>query len=391
MTWRANCPMDERMAFIAEMIRAERTMSELCRIFNISRKTGYKWRDRYREAGVEGLNERSRATHTHANALDTQMASELLQMRTRHPDWGPGKLLDRMRLNQPQRELPACSTVAELLRRRGLVKPRQRRRRTVPYGAPFVAATAPNELWSVDYKGQFRTGDQRYCYPLTISDAYSRYLLSCEGLARPTLAATRPWMEAAFRHYGLPMAIRSDNGTPFASSALGGLSALSLWWIKLGIIPERIRVAHPEQNARHERMHGTLKLACAVGTNLRAQRVALHRFQREYNEERPHQSLGGHTPQMHYQPSARSYPRRLPQLAYPEGFEVRCAHHNGEISWRSKRWYVAAIVAHEPIGLYAIDDGVWRVHVGMLAVGILDLRCKRIQPIETFVHVPTLH
>jgi putative transposase len=391
MTWRASCPMDERMAFIREMIIAERTMSDLCRIFGVSRKTGHKWWNRYCAEGSSGLQERSRAAHHHPNAVDARLASALLSLRKRHPDWGPQTLLDSMRLQDPSCALPHPSTVAELLRRHGLVKLRRKRARSVPYAAPFTRASAPNELWSADYKGQFRMGDRRYCYPLTISDSYSRYLLCCEGLPGPTLAQTQPYFERAFRQYGLPAAIRTDNGAPFASIALGGVSPLSLWWLKLGIVPERIRPAHPQQNARHERMHGTLKLACPVQADLSAQRRALHRFQREYNQERPHRSLGGQTPQMHYQASPRSYPRRLPELVYPAGFQVRKAHHNGEITWHSKRWYVSQIVAQEPIGLYPIADGVWRVHVGMLAVGILDLRNKRIEPIETFIHVPTRH
>jgi putative transposase len=253
MTWRASCPMDERMAFIREMIIAERTMSDLCRIFGVSRKTGHKWWNRYCAEGSSGLQERSRAAHHHPNAVDARLASALLSLRKRHPDWGPQTLLDSMRLQDPSCALPHPSTVAELLRRHGLVKLRRKRARSVPYAAPFTRASAPNELWSADYKGQFRMGDRRYCYPLTISDSYSRYLLCCEGLPGPTLAQTQPYFERAFRQYGLPAAIRTDNGAPFASIALGGVSPLSLWWLKLGLCPSAsvrpIRSKTPVMNA----------------------------------------------------------------------------------------------------------------------------------------------
>lgn len=391
MTWRETCAMKEKIGLVAELERGERTMSELCRIFQVSRKTGYKWWARYCEEGVPGLEERSRAPYHRADRVSAEVVQALLELRARHPDWGPRKLLDWLALRRRELARPACSTVALLLARHGLVKPRRANRRSVPYGAPFVVAGAPNELWSADFKGQFRMGDGRYCYPLTLSDAYSRYLLCCQGLLRPTFAEVRPWFERVFREYGLPGAMRSDNGAPFASSALGGISRLSLWWLKLGIIPERIRAGHPEQNARHERMHGTLKRACALEANVQQQQRALTRFRREYNEERPHQALSGQTPQMRYARSGRPYPKRLPELSYPEGFEQRRVMPSGCISWRGRKWYVAGILAGEPIGLYAIDDGVWRIHAGMLAIGLLDVRTSHIKPIDTAVEIPTLH
>ena len=392
MTWKETCPMKERVGFIVELQRGERTMSETCRIFGVSRKTGYKWLDRYQQFGAAGLEDQSRAPHAHPNAVAEDVKARLLQVRLRHPDWGPIKLLDWLALNEPQWCLPVASTVAALLGRHALVKLRRRHRRSVPYGAPFVQATAPNELWSADFKGQFRLGNGRLCYPLTISDGASRYLLCCQGLSRPTWAQTQPYFEQVFRRYGLPAAIRTDNGAPFASSGLGGISRLALWWIKLGIVPERIRAGHPEQNARHERMHGTLKRACAVQSNFTRQQRAFDRFRREYNTERPHQALGrAQTPQMHYARSPRAYPRRLPELVYPQGYALRRVMPSGSIGWVGRKWYLAGLLAGETIGLYPIDDGIWHVFVGSVAIGRLDARAQHIAPVDTTIDVPTVH
>lgn len=391
MSWRETCAMKERIGLMAELERGERTMSELCRVFGISRKTGYKWSARYREHGIAGLEDQSRAPHTRPYVVGEPVKVALLELRARHPDWGPVKLLDWLRPRHPDWVLPVASTVALLLARRGLVKPRPASRNRTPYGAPFVVAVAPNELWSADFKGQFRTGDGRYCYPLTISDAYSRFLLCCRGLHQPRFTQVMPWFERVFRHYGLPSAIRTDNGAPFASAALGGISRLSLWWLKLGILPERIRPGQPQQNARHERMHGTLKRACAPQADLHAQQRAFERFRRDYNTERPHQALKGATPHMHYNASPRTYPSRLPALAYPTGYEQRRVMPSGCIGWIGRKWYVAGVLAGETIGLYPIDDGLWRLHVGPLAVGTLDARSKRIEPIETIIKIPTIH
>lgn len=391
MSWRHTEPMKERLAFVAELERSERTMSELCRVFNVSRKTGHKWAARYREEGVTGLVEHSRAAHEHPNAMCPEVARRLLELRARHPDWGPLKLLDWLGPRAPELRLPAASTAAELLKRHGMIKVRARTRHSVPYGAPFVQAVAPNELWGADFKGQFRLGEGRLCYPLTLSDAASRFLLCCRALERPTYAHTQLWLKRVFHHYGLPAAIRTDNGAPFASTALGGISRLSLWWLKLGIVPERIRPGHPEQNGRHERLHGTLKRACPVRGNLPAQQRAFDAFRRTYNTERPHQALHGHTPHSHYQPSHRPYPSKLPELSYPAGYVVRRVSPAGTIGWLGRRWYVAGVLHGEPIGLYPIDNELWRVHVGMLAIGELHARAKRIEPIETMIEIPTIH
>jgi transposase InsO family protein len=383
--------MQERLSFVQEVKRGTRSMSDLCRLFGISRKSGYKWLARYEEGGVSALSDRSRAAHMHPNAMDQTAAALLLALRARHPDWGPQKLLVYLARQQPRLPLPAISTVAALLKRHDLIKPRRARRRTAPYSAPFIQAGAPNELWSADFKGQFRLLDARYCYPLTISDSYSRYLIACRALPHARFALVKPWFERAFREFGLPSAIRTDNGAPFASTAIGGLSRLSVWWLKLGILPERIRVGHPEQNGRHERLHATMKRACPIRASLPAQQRAFERFRSDYNELRPHRALADRTPASVYRPSQRAFPRRTPKLQYPEGFAVRRVAPNGHFTWHCREYYVGNVLIGEPLGLFPVAEGRWRIHVGMLAVAELDLRIQRIEPIDVLINPPTLH
>lgn len=390
MPWTETCAMDQRVQFIHEVQRGEYTMSDLCRMFGISRKTGYETLARFEAKGYAGLEARSRAPLHHPHAVAQPIRELLVDLRKKH-GWGPVKLLDWMRNNKPRLKLPAASTVDELLRREGLIKPRRRVRRAPAYGAPYTIAVAPNDLWCADFKGWFRTADGLPCYPLTISDARSRYFLCCQGLAHATHELSEPHFERIFRKFGLPSAIRTDGGQPFASTGLGGLSALAVKWIKLGILPERIQPGCPQQNGRHERLHETLKAACPIGTNLCDQQRKFDRFVREYNHERPHQHLHGKTPGMIYRNSQRRYPKRLAQIEYPAPFEVCYVYTSGQICWRGREWYVSAVLAGEPVGLYPLDDGVWRIHFGPLAIGLLDLKAQRIQPIQTFIEIPTLH
>ncbi len=384
MSWNDTCPVNERLKFIVEIQRGERNMRQLCEDFSISRKTGYKWWGRYQGAGMDGLKEHSRAPFSHPNAVQAAVVALLLEARQQHPSWGPEKLVHWLAPRHPQAFWPALSTVGAILTRHGLVKARRRVRRSPPYAEPRVEVGAPNALWSADFKGQFRTGDGRYCYPLTVLDSFSRYLVLCRGLLTTATEGVRPWLVRAFRAYGLPLAIRTDNGPPFASVALGGLSALSLWWVKLGILPERICPGHPEQNGRHERMHLTLKQHSTrpVRASLRAQQQALGRFLAEYNHERPHQALGQRTPEEIYRPSVRPYPERLPKVEYPAGLHVRRVRHNGQIKWQGRLIYASEVLAGEPVGLKHVDEGAWHVYFGPLLIGTLDRKAERVHSLN---------
>jgi len=374
--------MSERMRFVLEVQRGERTIAEGCRLAGVSRKTGDKWLGRYEGGGVPALQDRPRAPHKHPNAMAPDIKALLLQARHLHPSWGAVKLLAWLGRRHPNCEFPAPSTVSELLKRAGLVKPRRRTPHMPAYARPFMQAAEPNDLWSADFKGHFRTGDGRYCYPLTISDGFSRYLLLCRGMLQPSTEGTRPWFERAFREYGLPLAIRTDNGPPFAARALAGLSELSIWWLRLGIRPERIEPGCPQQNGRHERLHRTLKCESTQPprASLRAQQHAFDDFRTEYNDERPHQALGQCTPTEFYQPSSRAYPARVPEVQYPRGFIVRRVRCKGTIKWQGRFVYVSQLLHGEPVGLYQTDEDNWNVYFGSLELGRLDARCTRVEP-----------
>lgn len=368
--------MDERMHFIVAHQRGDWGMAELCRAFGISRKTGYKWLRRYETDGVAGLVEHSRAPHHQPHAVHPDIAALLLQARQAHPTWGPRKLMAWLHAKHPALPLPAASTVGALLKRAGVIVPR-RHRRACPSGLPPVAdGPAPNAVWCADFKGQFRTGDGQLCYPLTISDHASRYLLRCQALPRPDEVHVWPLFEATFREYGLPDVLRTDNGAPFASVGLGGLTKLSVWWIKLGIQPARIAPGKPQQNGRHERLHRTLKQDALrpPAATLRAQQRAFDRFQAVYNHERPHEALGQQPPARVYQPSPRPYVPPLREMAYPTGYVVRRVRHNGELRWRGQLLYVSMALVGELVGLDQVDDARWEVYFGPLRLGVLDER-----------------
>lgn len=293
MPWKTSSVVEERARFVWEWERNEHTMTELCEIYEISRETGYYWLRRYKQGGLEALKDLSRAPARHPNQTPEKIVAAVLELRREHMTWGPRKLRWVLEQRRPSTPWPAASTIGTLLLREGLVVARKKRRRVPPYTRPFAAADRPNRVWCGDFKGWFRTRDGARIDPLTISDAHSRYLLRCQQVEKTNEEQVRAIFESAFREWGMPEAIRSDNGTPFASRAIAGLSRLAVWWMKLGIVPERIRAGHPEQNGRHERMHGTLKreTASPPAANRRAQQTAFDRFRREYNEERPHEAL----------------------------------------------------------------------------------------------------
>jgi putative transposase len=382
MTWKETCAMEQKIQLIGDWLKNEHTISELGEHYRVSRKTVYKWIYRYQAGGPEALQEASRAPFHHPNATAPEIVSTIIEKKLRHPYWGPKKVVSLLRHEQPEKQWPAASTVQSILRKEGLVKPRRVRHHTPAFTGPFQECLKPNDTWSIDYKGQFRTGDGKLCYPFTISDNFSRYLLACRGLHHPNYESTRPHLERTFREYGLPLAIRSDNGSPFASTGLGGLSRLAVWLIRLQIVPERIALSHPEQNGRHERMHRTLKEeACKPPRSCLAQQQrAFDRFRREYNEKRPHESLGMETPASFYEPSRRLYPKKLWAVGYDSWMTVRRVMNSGCIKWKGAFIYVSQALAGEPVGLRQMTESTWEIWFSFYPLGIMDEMQEKVLP-----------
>lgn len=366
--------MEERFRFIEEYQRAELDLSELCRLYGVSRKTGYKWLARYEAGGLANLEDRSRAPEAHPNQISEELEQRVVALRVAHPRWGPKKLWHLLEREHPGEQRPAISTIAVILSRHGLTWARKVKRRATPSEQPLSHAQAPNQVWCTDYKGWFACANGRRCYPLTLTDAASRYLLRCQALRTPDAESSQPVFEAAFREFGLPAAMRSDNGPPFASTGVQGLTRLSVWWLKLGIRLERIEPGEPQQNGRHERMHRTLKedtTQPAAGT-LRQQQQKFDSFRKEYNEQRPHEALHFTTPASHYEPSPRPYPARVPEVEYPGHFALRKIEPSGDLCWHYDRCFVGRALAGELVGVEAIEDGAWRVWFGQLPLGVFD-------------------
>lgn len=380
MPWTEATPMDSRLQFVAEARRTDEPFTTLCARHGITPKTGYKWLARYQAEGPAGLHERSRRPHTSPTATRPAVAEALLELRRRHPTWGGKKLLAVLGRRRPRLVLPAPSTVAALLKHAGLVTAPRRRRALGHPGQPTAAMDAPNAIWTADFKGEFKTRDGTYCYPLTICDGYSRYLLACRGLPSTATTGARPVFERLFREYGLPARIRSDNGVPFATIALARLSALSVWWLRLGILPDLTEPSSPQQNGRHEWMHRTLKAEATKPpeAHARAQQRRFDAFRREYNTERPHEALGQATPASYYAPSPRPYPARLPSVEYPAHFEVRRVSRNGGVRWGVEWVNVSHVLAEEHVAFAEVADGLWQVYFGPLRVGHFEERLLRI-------------
>ena len=376
MPWREVSPMDEKVRFIEAFRSGVFNFTELCAFFGISPKTGYKWVGRWKEQGQAGLEDRSHAVRSCPHQMGEDVAAVLLAIRRKHRGWGPAKLLRIVHKRRPSLPLPARSTTAALFKRHGLVKPRRRRPHPGHPGLGQTAMSHPNAVWTADFKGQFKTLDGEWCYPLTLVDGFSRYCLACVGLPSTKHELVEPLFERAFRDYGLPHVIRTDNGAPFASQAIHRLSRLHVWWIKIGVYPELILPGHPQQNGRHERFHKTLKDGTArpPASSQRAQQGKFDRFVREYNEERPHEALGQETPASLYRPSFRPYPGRIPELEYPAHFERRLVSRNGGIRWGSGWVNVSQVLSEEYVGLEEVDDEVWAVYFGPLLLGRFDER-----------------
>lgn len=370
MPWKETHRVQQREEFISHWLKSEFSMNELCAHYDISRRTGYKWVERFVHEGLEGLEDRSRAPHHHPNAVDKGTVRAIITVKKRFTRWGPRKLLVWLQGRRPDRRWPAASTIGEILKREGLVQPRKHRRRTPPATRPFASCDAPNQLWCADFKGHFMVNG-RYCYPLTISDAYSRYLVRCEALKDGKVEPVKRVFESAFEQYGLPERIRTDNGAPFASRSVGGLSKLSVWWVLLGIFPERIDPGKPQQNARHERMHRTLKsyVAKPPKKTWKAQQLVFKEFLHEYNELRPHEALGQTTPASHYEPSARKYDRYLTDPEYPLEFEFRRVDSNGKLNFIGHSFVLGTPLAGQSIGLEPLSGGRWDVWFGPVYLG----------------------
>lgn len=376
MPWKEIYVMDEKIRMISNWLSRDYGITELSRIHNVSRKTVYKWIGRYEEDRENGLKEQSSRPLTCARATPADIVSEILVLKNRYPNWGARKLRRWLEEHRTDRQWPVSSTIHDILQRHGLVKGRRKKHRVPPYTDPFLKATQPNEIWSADYKGQFRLGCGIYCYPFTLTDSNSRYLLCCHGLEHPAYKPTRYYFEDAFREYGLPNAIRTDNGTPFASTGIRGLSRLSIWFIKMGIVPERIEKGHPEQNGRHERMHRTLKEEATRPPqySLADQQRVFDRFQHYFNNERPHEALGQKVPAKVYRKSERKYPKTLPIIEYPNNYKIRHIHQGGGLKWRNKEMYFSSTLAGEYVGLTEIDDGIWNIYFSFYPLAILDER-----------------
>jgi putative transposase len=393
MPWKETCVLDERVAFIVDWKRGDLPMTALCEKHTISRKTGYKWRERFLAAGWEGLCDTSRAPREPGHRMAPELAAAIVALRQAHPLLGPKKLKAVLVRERPEVSWPAASSIGDLLRREGLSAPRRRRRRALPVTQPFGAAEEPNDLWCIDFKGWFRTRDGRRCDPLTVSDAVSRYLLECR-IVEPTTAGVRSALERLFSERGLPWAMRMDNGAPFASAGPAGLSQLAVWWVKLGIALERTDPAAPQQNGRHERMHGTLKehTARPPAATPAEQQARFDRFRAYFNEFRPHEALDQATPASRYRAAIRPYPEHA----------VRRVRPNGEIKWGGERIFVSEALAGEPVGIAETADGDWLLRFCDLELGIIDRRTGKLrrfaaarpgrrkaqQTRETVTHVP---
>lgn len=382
MPWKESVIVDERMKFIGRLLEGEK-MAPLCREFGISRKTGYKFWERYQRIGLQGIGDRTRRPVRYANQLPMQLEREIIRIKREKPSWGAPKIREILRRKYPEVKTPAKSTIHCILDRRGLVK-RQKKRRFRAEGTSLCLTNMPNDLWCADYKGEFMLASKNYCYPLTVTDFSSRYLLACDALESNKELYAFEVFERVFKEYGLPKAIRTDNGVPFASpNSLFGLSKLSVWWLRLGILIERIKPGNPQQNGRHERMHLTLKKEATkpAGENLLQQQETFDRFIEEFNTERPHQALNMKCPEEVYQPSPRLY-RGLQELAYPFHDRSIMVTNCGRICLRGKKINLSYVFAGQTVGIKEVADGIWLVSFMKYDLGYFDEESSKLEPLE---------
>jgi putative transposase len=368
----------QRQHFYRDYASGQWSMSELCDRYQISGPTGYKWIDRIETEGLKAVDDRSRAPNRHPNRTPEHVEREILILREKY-GWGATKLRQILKRRHPGRSLPARSTVNALLDQHGMLRKSRRKQSWKHPGAVRLETTGPNEIWPADFKGQFKTGDRKYCFPLTVTDHYSRMLLLCKALPSVRTDGAKPAFRALFRKHGLPDAIRTDNGAPFASRGIHGLCELNVWWIKLGIVHQRIRPSSPQQNGQHERMHKDMKREAAMppAANLAKQQRQLDLFQHRYNHERPHEALDGDFPAERWQPSTKEYSGRLRKPEYPGHCEVRRVSSCGTFRL-SGQYFLSNALAGEDIGLEEVGDAVWNIGYYNTVLGRIDLQTGKI-------------
>lgn len=392
MPWKESSPMSEKLAFIKACYDRKRRIADICSEFGISEKTGYKQLQRFRKGGYEALEERSHAPKTHQGRITPEVAERIIALRKKYPHYGAETLHHRLVQTEPKVHWPAASSIGQLLKREGLIRPKRRRHSPAERSqldgkrSSRIRATEPNLVWTADFKGEFRLrkGAGEYCYPLTVLDLHTHFLLGCTALESTAVSSAQRIFEAHFREYGLPRVIRSDNGVPFAqANALGRLGALAFWWVRLGIRPEHITPATPSENGAHERFHRTLKETATKPSSesMKAQQRRFDDFRSEYNTKRPHRSLPDRMPPGHlYLPSPRPYPNRLPELFYPNEAEVRRVDSGGTTKWRNIPIFISSNIAGQYVGITLTVDGVFTINYGLLALGEIDLETKRFTP-----------
>jgi len=386
MPWTETCVMEQRVKFIMEALDGTYNISELCDYYGISRKSGHKWLRRYEQGGLDALKDISRAPRSHPHEISHQVKESILTIKRRFPKWGAPKIRVRLQREHPGwQSYPAISTIGLFLQKQGLTCKRKRRRKATPTELPLTSGRYCNQVWCADFKGHFRTGDGSRCNPLTVSDHSSRYLLCCRHVERMSYELVKMRFEQTFREYGLPEVIRTDNGTPFSSRGLGGLSRLSYWWIRLGIYPERIEPGHPEQNGRHERMHKTLKYHTVrpPAKTLTQQQRRFNKFCIEYNEHRPHEALDMRTPSKCYSCSPREFPSRLPDVNYDKNFQVKKIQIHGDVRYLGKRLFITESLYGEYVGLERIEDDKSMIWYCNYLLGLIDHRRWRIEPAKS--------
>lgn len=382
MPWYETEPMNEKIKFISLYLdKNYNSFQELCESFNISRKTGYKLVNRYNLSGLDGLKALSRAPKSHGMRIPSDIEQSILDVKQKYPRWGAKKVLNLLLQDFPDTHWPSRSTIEEVFKRHNLVRPAKRSRKTPVYNEPFTSCNQANDSWSIDYKGQFRMGNQQYCYPLTITDNFSRYILAIDGAPNISTERTRYVLESLFYEYGLPTSIRSDNGPPFASTALAGLSKLSVWLIKNGITPERIKPGCPYQNGRHERMHLELKEETTKPPkyNLSKQQTAFNEFKKMFNEQRPHEGIEFERPCKRYRASDKTYYGQPKEIEYDNSFiHKRKIRTNGTMKWSGKEVFVSEALHSETIAMKPHNEDEWLIYFSFMPIGIFNEKLQKV-------------